>query len=76
MKDIKVRDIFRSGFHFELFLVTNYKGVYNTLELRRGKSVINGYYLDAFSILYKTDLMATVMLDNEIEKDIKNLLTN
>ena len=75
MRDIKVKDIYRNGFRFELFLIANSKGVYNTLELRHGVSVLNEYYIDVFSKLYKTDLMITVMVEKEIDKDIKEYLT-
>lgn len=75
MADIKVKDVYRNGVRFELFLVANRKGVYNTLELRYGVSILNGYYLDIFSKRYKTDLMITMMVEKEIDKDIKKFLT-
>lgn len=74
MKDIKVKDIYRNGYHFELFLVANRKNIYNILELRYGVSVLNGYYLDAISKVNKTELFRTYTLYNYIDKDITDFL--
>ncbi len=78
MERIVVAHINKSGQRFRLSLVWNdYKKTYNYLELEWiGKFhnySLNVYFLDCFA--KKGNLMGRYLLEENIEKDLKNWLT-
>lgn len=78
MKRIVIAHINRNGQRFRLSLVWNsYRKTYNYLELEwLGKyhtSSLNTYFLDCFA--KKGNLMGQYLLEENIEKDLKEWLT-
>ena len=73
-KGIKVEDRYYKGVRFVLALVPNYKGQMIYLALYRAYDTfydeVNVYFLDMYRE-HKTDLMARVELDMDIERDMR-----